>query len=342
VYFQLPLHKGTGCAPELIHIINADRNERKRQSRMNDSLIYVHNKPASFKSQFLQSLMSVAGMKSRTKRNLENETFSSEAAALPRWLRDGFTLMTTEINGRKIQTFYPRQKASQKLILYIHGGAYISSLTKYDWNLVGDLLLKTGATIVVPDYPLAPVATCKEVYQFFDILYSRMIATVPREIIFLGNSAGGGLALGLAQKLRNEGKPQPSQLILISPWLDITMSNPDIIKVDKRDKLLGIKGLLMAGQAYAGTVDPRDFRISPIYGDFSGLGKISIFIGTHDLFIADTRKLKDMLDTANIPFNYFEYPKMFHVWVAVTNLNESRHAIEQITTLINPDKDENK
>src|SRR5690606_3466899 len=115
-------------------------------------------------------------------------------------------------------------------------------------------------------------------------------------IVFMGNSAGGGLALGFAQKLRNENRtqPQPSQLILISPWLDITLSNPDIRMVDKKDKLLSIKGLRMAAKAYASSVDGNDFRVSPIYGDFSGLGKISLFIGTNDLFVADARKFKGL------------------------------------------------
>lgn len=125
----------------------------------------------------------------------------------------------------------------------------------------------------------------------------------------MGNSAGSGIALGFAQKLRNENKPLPSQIILNSPWLDITMSNPNITETDKKDKRQSIKGLKMAGQAYAAGLDARDYRVSPLYGDFSGLGKISLFIGTHDLFLADSRKLKQKMKEQNIPINYFEYPK---------------------------------
>lgn len=113
------------------------------------------------------------------------------------------------------------------------------------------------------------------------------------------------------------------------------MSNPDIAEIERKDKLLGIKGLKMAGELYAAGTHPTDYRLSPVYGDFSGLGKISLFIGTHDLFLADSRKLKQKMEEQHIGINYFEYPKMFHVWMAFTNLKESHHAITQIATLVN-------
>lgn len=211
----------------------------------------------------------------------------------------------------------------------------MSNLTKYDWTLVEQLLIKTRCTIVVPDYPLIPHSDYTNVYSFFDRLYSNLLAHTPHgNIIFMGNSAGGGIALGFAQKVRNEGKPQPAQIILNSPWLDITMSNPEIAEIDKRDKLLGINGLKMAGQAYAAGLEPTDFKVSPIYGDFSGLGQISLFIGTHDLFLADARKLKEKMGKQNIAMNYFEYPKMFHVWIALTSLKESQHAINELAKLV--------
>jgi acetyl esterase/lipase len=306
------------------------------QPKTEQSAVYIHNRPASFRSQFLQFIMSLIGLKHRTEKKITTKQFAQQAEALPKSMQKNFQVGINELMGRKIWTFKPNTETTAKVILYIHGGAFITSLTKYDWNLIERLSTKTQATIIVPDYPLAPAANCSDVYDYFDHLYTRMLSDFSHEkIIFLGNSAGGGFALGFAQKLRNENKPQPSQIILISPWLDITMSNPDIKDVAKNDKALGIKGLQMAGQLYAGTLKAKDYRVSPIYGEFSRLGKISVFIGTHDLFIADTRKLKNILDNAGIEISYFEYPKMFHVWVAVTNLKEAQHAIQQIASLIN-------
>lgn len=154
------------------------------------------------------------------------------------------------------------------------------------------------------------------------------------DISFMGDSAGGGLCLAFAQQLRDEQKPQPQHIILLSPWLDVTMSHPNLVEVDKKDKMLGIEGLQLSGRLYAGGTDTKDYHISPIYGDFKGLGQLSVFIGTHDLFIMDCRKLKQQLDNAGIPLNYFEYPKMFHVWMAVTGLKESKAAVAQMSRLV--------
>lgn len=310
------------------------------QTRMDASINYIYNKPVSLRSQMLQSFMALARIKNVIENKMNKKEFSQKAASIPKSLQNNFDINISENNGYRIWTFKPKQNVSKKVILYLHGGAYILNILRFHWNFIEELLYKTNATIVVVDYPLAPDACYKDVYDCIEAVYLELLAEVsPQNIIFMGDSAGGGIALGFAQKLRNNNKPQPSQIILLSPWLDITMSNPDIIKVDKKDKLLGIKGLQMAGQAYAETLDMKDYKVSPIYGNFSGLGKVSVFIGTHDLFIADTRKMKYLMNKENIPINYFEYPKMFHVWALLTSLKESQHAIDQMALLIN---DENR
>lgn len=308
------------------------------KSQTDTSITYVHNLSQSFKSQFLQSLMTVLGKKNTIEKRIKTNRFSSEAVEPPKVLLSDFQTQVREINQRKVWMFKPKQNASSKVILYIHGGGYISNLTKYDWRFVHELLVKTNCSIVVPDYPLVPVSNYSDVYAYFDKLYPVVLSETSQEnIIFIGNSCGGGIALGFAQKLRDENKPQPSQIILNSPWLDVTMSNQDIIEIDKKDKLLGIKGLKMAGELYTAELNPTDYRVSPIYGDFSGLGKISLFIGTHDLFHADSRKFKQKMKVQDISINYFEYPKMFHVWMVLTGMKESQHVISQMTTLINLD-----
>lgn len=156
-----------------------------------------------------------------------------------------------------------------------------------------------------------------------------------KHISLIGDSAGEGLALAFGQNLRNESLPLPQQLLLLSPWLDLTMSNPDISAVDVYNKILGRKGLQLAGESYAGNLALEDYRLSPIYGGFNQLPILSIFIGTHDLFIADSRKLKLKLEADKISFNYYEYPNMMHVWSVIPGLNEAKHSLEQIVKLVN-------
>jgi acetyl esterase/lipase len=151
----------------------------------------------------------------------------------------------------------------------------------------------------------------------------------------MGDSAGAGLAVGYTQQLRNENKKQPEQIIIFSPWLDATMGNPILEKLEKDDNLLSISGLKNAGQKYAANLDLKDFRVSPMYGDLNGLCRISLFTGTRDILNADAQKFKQLMKEQNIFFNYFEYPGMFHDWVIVTSLKESLDLMDKVDKLIN-------
>jgi acetyl esterase/lipase len=77
------------------------------------------------------------------------------------------------------------------------------------------------------------------------------------------------------------------------------------------------------------------FRVSPIYGDFNNLGKISIFIGTNDVLLADARKFKQLLNKQQVYQNYFEFHGMFHDWVVISNLKETKEVIKWVATLLN-------
>jgi acetyl esterase/lipase len=212
----------------------------------------------------------------------------------------------------------------------------MSNISKEHWSLIGRLISKTCATIVVPDYPLTPEASCKETYDYIERLFTRLLAEYPdRRIILMGDSAGGGLALGFTQQLRDENKKLPDQVIIFSPWLDVTMSNPVLGKLDKEDNILSITGLKNAGQRYAATLDLKDFHVSPVYGDLTGMCRISVFTGTRDILNADAQKFKQLMKEQNIYFNYFEYPDMFHDWVIITSLKESTDVINKVEKLVN-------
>ncbi len=294
----------------------------------------------SFTSQFFQLVASVFGVKKHIEKSIVKNKFDQEAAPLPKSLKENYEVSEKTIMERSIWTLGPKGNTSEKVIVYLHGGAYLWNISKYNWSFAGELLSRTNATLIVPDYPLAPEASSTEVYEFMDQLYQEITSKYsPENIVFIGESAGGGLALGFTMHLRDQHQPQPCQLILLAPWLDVTMNNPEILEVDKNDKILGIKGLQMAGEIYRGQVAKEDFKVSPIYGDLSDLPEISIFVGTYDLFVADSRKLKDKALSLGIPFNYYEYPKMFHIWILDKSLKEATVAKEQIVSLINEEKE---
>lgn len=166
-------------------------------------------------------------------------------------------------------------------------------------------------------------------------VYLELLENVkPKNIILMGDSAGGGLALAFAQTLKLENIHQPLKIILLSPWLDISLSNPMIEDIDPSDYFLNVEGLRMTGKAFAGNLAHDDYHLSPIYGPLEGLGEISLFIGSHEILVADARRLKSMAEMKHIRFNYFEYKGMFHTWMLL-NLPESRKAREEIIEIVN-------
>jgi acetyl esterase/lipase len=199
------------------------------------------------------------------------------------------------------------------------------------------MLKATGCTITAPDYPLAPTYTYVDAFDMVVKLYKQMMQTNEAEnMILMGDSAGGGFALALAQRLRDEHLPQPGKIILLSPWLDITLTNECIKSIDRIDPFLGIEGLLEAGKQYAGFASPDNYLLSPLYGSLKGLGKIFVFAGSNEILVADTRKLKSLAAMQQVDITYYEYPDMFHAWMLL-NLPESKKTKQQLAALINSD-----
>lgn len=304
-------------------------------NQLTQNFIYIHSESESLQSKFLKIGASVFNMKDGLNKAMEKNKGRVEAQSPSDSLKKDFVFTQTKFKERSIWTISPKNNKSEKVILYLHGGAYINNIVKFQWDMMEEIARKTNSKIVVPDYPLSPESTYNDVYLFIESVYNDLLTQTKSEnIVFLGDSAGGGLSLGLAQKLQKEKKAGPSQIILISPWLDVTMSDPEVQKIDPLDKVLSIKGLVWAGKVYAGKQSTQDPLISPIYGDTKGLGKISIFIGTHDVLLSDSMRLRKNLEANKIPFNYFEYPKMFHVWPVLIGMSEADTAIEQISNLI--------
>lgn len=237
-------------------------------------------------------------------------------------------------SGRNVFTLSPKNGVSSTHILYLHGGAYVQNFMKQHWRFLAMLVKETNCTVTAPDYPLAPEYSYKDAFEMLMPLYGEIVNRVtPDALMLMGDSAGGGLALALAQTIKREQWRQPDQLILLSPWLDITLNNPAIEEVDRLDPFLSVKGLRQAGLAYARDADPNCFLLSPINGTLEQVGKISIFIGSHDLLVADARKLKSMADKRNVPVNYREYPGMVHVWMFLS-FPEARLAQKEICDVI--------
>ncbi|TQN43449.1 acetyl esterase/lipase [Blastococcus colisei] len=211
----------------------------------------------------------------------------------PAKVRRRHAVSTRRVGGFDCHTVAPRGGGAARAAIYLHGGAYISEISPQHWTLISRMA-DAGVRVEVPSYGLAPQHTYRDAYPFLTEVYRQLVADVDAAAItVVGDSAGGGLALGLAQTLGDAGLPQPGRLVLVAPWLDLTLSNPDLPAVEERDPWLSTAGLHEAANAWAGGDDPTDPRLSPLGGSLAGLPPTDLYVGTRDICLPDALLLRD-------------------------------------------------
>lgn len=252
----------------------------------------------------------------------------------PKEIEDVCEVSTQEYKERKVFVVTPKeQNETQYTILYIHGGSYVSEVTKNHWEFIKQIAIDTNATIIVPDYPLTPKYTYKEVFEMMEPLYKDIVEKVDlKHFLIMGDSAGGGLALALEEKLSQEGVPMPEKTILISPWLDTRLTNPEIEEVQKRDKELSKIKLQLAGIAYAGKDGKDSYLVNPIDGDLSKLKNITILTGTNDILNPDVHIIQEKAEEQGVTIEVKEYENAGHIWMIEKNSTQEleRQGYEEI------------
>lgn len=242
-----------------------------------------------------------------------------------------FGISIREERALPLQAFiYNEQTAPKQTVFYFHGGAYINQPNNQQTTMAARTAKETGAEVVLMVYPKEPVYTCEEAYEICIEWYLSYIETKDcGKIVFMGDSAGGGLALGLAMELRDRGVTCPEELVLISPWVDLTMSNPAMPEAVKKDAMLGIDGLRHMGEVWAGDLDMKDPKVSPIYGDLTGLAPITLTTGTWEVLYPDTQLLYEKMTEAGADVTYLIGETMMHCY-PICPVPEAKEAQELI------------
>lgn len=236
-------------------------------------------------------------------------------ASPPTALEEKFKISLEHVNGWDCYILSPRSNVSVVHAMYLHGGAHVAEMSSHHWQLLADLVRRTGCTVHVPIYPLAPEHSYRDAFQVVSAAYGRLVArNEPCNVVLMGDSSGGGLALALAQQLNSLGLAQPRDIVLISPWLDLTVSHPEIDKLEQHDPWLAAKGLVEAGRMWAAGDDTAQPSLSPINGSLHGLGRLTVFIGGRDIFMADCRRLRELAEKEGAEMHWVEEPEMIHVW----------------------------
>jgi len=232
----------------------------------------------SLRYKFLEKALRWSGLTKKIAKTLKSGTKLSTKPNYPvkrRWTR-------SEFQGRNIWTCSPKSGATGKIYIHQHGGAYAMGLIDLHYWTMTRLSDMSGTTVIMPDYPLVGEAGSDEIIQFALDHWQSCLDEYGFDNLKLGgDSAGGHLALTIAQMAQTP----PDELLLLSPWVDMELSdlNGDIPLLDP---ILGPVSLKAAGKRFMGSRDPRDPVISPRFADPLSLPQMYIFTGEKDLLHA--------------------------------------------------------
>ncbi|MHA7057441.1 alpha/beta hydrolase fold domain-containing protein [Aquimarina sp. M1] len=248
----------------------------------------------------------------------------------------GNSFQTKIVADSKITEIIPAQPSNEYLLFYCHGGAFIYGPTKNNWKFIARIVKQTHTRAWMIDYPKAPENDIKKITQNICEAYNKALEKYdPSNIIFVGDSVGGNLLTSLTQGLIEDGRESPSRLILITPMVDASLTNPRIAEIDPIDPILSYEGVLSAKKMCAGDFSLKDPIISPLYGSFRDFPPIHIFMATHDILRPDQEVFIEKVKEEGGEIEVIVGKGMPHIWPFLPYFKEGAIARKRIVSIIN-------
>ena len=248
--------------------------------------------------------------------DLEVERHNSGQAGVLTGEPAGVEFETSHIAGLETIIARPQFRDRRRKLIFLHGGGFALMSPETHRRFAGHIAKACRAEVYIPKYSLAPEfpfpAALNECVRFTRHFCNPRRFSVS-QIVLSGDSAGGGLALSTALKMRDERANLPACLALLCPWLDLTLSSPSIGQnreraiILKKDKLEALANLYLDGK-----IDRADPLASPVYGDLRGLPPIYLQGAEHDLLVGDAALLQRNAREVGAALRYDLFPQMPH------------------------------
>ncbi|MBV9530342.1 MAG: alpha/beta hydrolase [Bradyrhizobium sp.] len=273
-------------------------------------------------------------------RHLDIESWRSNMRAIEHLVpRPPARSQTARIKAGQLTLYRVTTDRSRLLhnVLYLHGGAYISGAPAhyrhFTWRIADAVL----GCVWVLKYRLAPEHPFPAALEDAMAAYDWLLGDLSRggRLSVMGDSAGGGLALGLLMKLRDEGRPLPAAAVAMSPWTDLALTGQSLTSNAVADPMLNAHHLPAFAEHYLATADPTTPYASPLYGDPAGLPPVLIQVGSDEILRDDGVRMAEKLQSRNPSSRVEVWPRMPHVWqLFAPFLPEANRAIEHIADFL--------
>lgn len=273
--------------------------------------------------------------------------FWSTAKGDPRTVYDTFISaagpIADGVSSERIETpsvrgWWVRPSVAERdgVIVYLHGGGYIAGSAKAYRGLASQLASRTRRPVLVLDYPLAPEATVPAAPDAVIAAYEWLRANGGERIAFVGDSAGGGLALATLARLAHGSRPSAAVAgVVFSPWVDLAFTGATMKDSRIEDPVLRYDALQNGARMYLGKVDSRDPLASPLFGDLSGLPPLLIQVGSDERLLDDARQYADRAAREGAKVRIEVWEGMHHVFqINTADLRSSGVALDRAAAFL--------
>lgn len=243
-----------------------------------------------------------------------------------------------DATGVSAEWIEPTGSDPSRVIFYLHGGGYVAGDPVVYRNFVAALCRASGYRALVVNYRLAPEnpfpAALEDAQRSYAWLLTQGIAA--DQIVIIGDSAGGGLALSTLVSLREGCHPLPAAAVLLSPWTDLTLESDSHVTKVKDDPLITRKFLDQSRQHYIGTgASDKDALVSPLYANLTGLPPLLVLVGTAEVLLDDSTALIHKAREAGVDAELIKGDGMIHTWpFFIDSFPEASEAVQNIGTYI--------
>lgn len=241
-----------------------------------------------------------------------------------------------EIDGIYAEWISNNQTSDEKVILYLHGGGYLYCSADTHRTLAARIMMEAGVKVLLPEYRLAPEHPFPAAIEDTLTVYRWLLKQGydSSNIIFAGDSAGGGLSVATTHVLRDQYEPLPAAIVCLSPWVDLTSSGNSYRENSKKDPYLRSDLVRKTAHQYAAGESLDNHLISPVFADLSGFPPMFIQTGSIEILLSDAQMLADKARQAGVKVQFKVWRGMWHVWQISAGLPEANKAVQEIGNFV--------
>ncbi|PPD46626.1 MAG: alpha/beta hydrolase [Methylocystis sp.] len=213
-------------------------------------------------------------------------------------------------------------------LVYLYGGAFLLGSPPF-YRFVSRQFARAGFDVFTPAYRLAPEHVFPAALDDVFAAWRALVAARPGPVVLAGDSAGGGLAVSLMLRARDEGVRLPNAAALFSPWTDLSVSGPSLRQNEEKDALFTRRTILSGARAALGRASAKNPMASPVYADLAGMPPLIVHTGIDEALRDDSVRLVARARAAGVAAELELWPDVPHAWQLMPFIPEARESREK-------------